>query len=218
MPTRHTMATKTPANARQRLIKLIHVGRRELGMDEPTYRTMLRATGKAESTSAMAVPALMAVLERMKAAGFTIRPKNGDRQMAANPEAKKVRALWLFLHHLGEVRDPSETALAAYVKRMVKVDDLRWARGDRVAYLIETLKKWVMRRLPGAVHQLKLDAIEERRAGRLTPAQVEDIHNALDGLSGDSGFDKHWASWEGLTLALGRPILADIKVLGSAKA
>ena len=157
-------------------------------------------------------------MECMKASGFKVRPKAGDRIQAVYPEARKVRALWLFLHHLGEVRDPSETALAAYVKRMVKVDDLRWARGKRVEALIETLKKWVMRRLPEAINKLKADAIAEHRAGRLSPDQVEAIQNALQGLSGDSGFDKHWASWEGLTLALGRPILADIKVLGSAKA
>ena len=212
------MNTTAATDRRAKLVKLIQIARRDLGLDDPTYRTVLLSAGKASSTKEMAIPMLEAVLERMKASGFKVRPKAGDRIQAVYPEARKVRALWLFLHHLGEVRDPSETALAAYVKRMVKVDDLRWARGKRVEALIETLKKWVMRRLPGAVHQLKLDAIEERRAGRLTPAQVEDIHNALDGLSGDSGFDKHWESWEGLTLALGRPILADIKVLGSAKA
>lgn len=209
------MATKPPANARQRLIKLIHVGRRELGMDEPTYRTMLRTIGKAESTTNMAVPALMAVLERMKAAGFTIRPKNGDRPMAVNPEAKKVRALWLFLHALGEVRDPSESALAVYVKRIAKVDDLRWARGDKVEVLIETLKKWAMRFLPAAIAHLKSEALELHRAGELSPEQDKLIQESLAGLE-PGIFNDHWTAWEGLMIALGRPVAGDLQVLGGA--
>ena len=129
------MNTTAATDRRAKLVKLIQIARRDLGMDEPTYRTVLLSAGKASSTKEMAIPMLEAVLERMKASGFKVRPKGGDRSQSVYPEARKVRALWLFLHHLGEVRDPSETALAAYVKRMVKVDDLRWARGDRVAAL-----------------------------------------------------------------------------------
>ena len=210
------MATKTPANARQRLIKLIHVGRRELGLDEPTYRTMLASAGKADSTSAMGVPALMAVLERMKATGFKIRPKAGDRPQTINRDASKVRALWLFLHALGAVRDPSEAALAAYVKRIAKVDDLRWARGDAVTALIETLKKWAMRFLPDAVAALKEEAIKLHRANALSPVQIEAIQEALRGLK-PGRFDAHWAAWEGLMVALGRSITGEIKVLGGSK-
>ena len=67
-----------------------------------------------------------------------------------------MRALWLFLHVLGEVRDPSEKALAAYVKRIAKVDDLRWATGDAVTALIETMTKWALRRaLPATVAALR---------------------------------------------------------------
>ena len=152
---------KAPANARRAaLIKLIHVARRELGqksgLDELAYRDILRIVGKSESLASMTVPNMEMVLAHMKSKGFKVRPKAGDRPPVVNPDASKVRALWLFLHALGEVRDPSEKALAAYVKRIAKVDDLRWARGDAVTALIETMKKWAMRRaLPAAVAALR---------------------------------------------------------------
>ena len=141
---------KAPSNPRRAtLIKLIQVARRDLGrltgLDDLAYRDILRIVGKSESLAAMTVPNMELVLAHMKSKGFVVRPKAGDRRQTINPDASKVRALWLFLHALDEVRDPSEKALAAYVKRIAKVDDLRWARPAALDALIETLKKWEMR-------------------------------------------------------------------------
>lgn len=207
------MTAVQPANARLRLIKLIHVGKRELSMDEPTYRTMLQSAGKASSTSNMGVPALMAVFERMKRDGFQVRPKAGDRRQTMNPQASKVRALWLLLHALGVVRDPSEAALASYVKRVAKVDDLRWARGEATAVLIETLKKWAMRFLPEAVAEMKVEAARLHQAQPFTPEQIEIINMALAGLQRGQGFDMYLCAWEALSDVLGRDVSDEIKVL-----
>ncbi|PXZ46829.1 regulatory protein GemA, partial [Pseudomonas aeruginosa] len=56
------MATTNPN--RLRLIKLIHVGRRELGMDEETYRLLLagmKGLDGATSTAQLTVPNLYRV-------------------------------------------------------------------------------------------------------------------------------------------------------------
>lgn len=210
------MATAQPANARQRLIKLIHVARRELSMDEPTYRTLLQSAGKADSASKMAVPALLAVLERLQKSGFVIRPKAGDRRQVINPDASKVRALWLFLHALGAVRDPSEKALAAYVMRIAKVDDLRWARGDAITALIETLKKWAMRYLPAAVASLKEEVRQLHLVQPLTPEQIAAVEGAMAYLRRGEGFDMYWWAWDALSGVLGRAVAKEIKVLKAA--
>jgi len=133
---------------RLRLIKLIHVARRNLEksgkMDEPTYRTMLQTAGGADSTAKMEVPALERVLEQAKRAGFVVRSKGGDRRQDTSPEARKVRALWLFLHQLGAVKSPTESALATYVKRIAYVDDMHWADARAMVRLIETMNAaWV---------------------------------------------------------------------------
>ena len=194
------------------MIKLIHVAKRELGMDEPTYRTLLLSAGKHESLSAMNVPAMEAVLERMKRDGFKVRPKASGRPLAINPGASKARALWLFLHALGEVRDPSEKAIAAYVARIAKVDDLRWARGsNRMELVIESLKKWAMRVLPREVAKLQQQIVDLARGQGLTAEQNELAQAAWRALNQGEGFDKQWEAWETLMQALGRPVHVDIK-------
>lgn len=209
---------KAPSNPRRAaLIKLIQVARRDLGrqsgLDDLAYRDILRAIGKSESLAAMTVPNMELVLAHMKSKGFVVRPKAGDRSQTINPDASKVRALWLFLHALGEVRDPSEKALAAYVKRIAKVDDLRWARGEAITDLIETLKKWAMRRLPAAVAALREEVIAAHRATPLTPSQAELAMQAQKYLSRGQGFDMHWWAWECLMGVLDRPISADLAAI-----
>lgn len=216
-----TTTQKPSADAgRARLIKLIHVARRDLEraghIDEPGYRDILRAAsdGRHDSAADMSYSDLKKAMERFKHAGFQTRKAAGDRTQTINRDASKVRALWLFLHVLGEVKDPSERALAAYVKRIAKVDDLRWARGSSIDTLIETLKKWAMRgALSAAVAKLREEVIAAHRVKPLTPARAELAMKAQEYLNRGQGFDMHWWAWECLMRALERPIAADLAAL-----
>lgn len=129
-------------DSRKRLIKLIHVAKRNLRMDDDSYRSILHTIGKAESSSDLSIPELERVLEHLKRCGFKVRPKRADRALSDNPQDKKIRALWLDLHQAGAVRNPSEAALAAFVKRMTGVDALQWLSGAQASKIIEELKKW----------------------------------------------------------------------------
>lgn len=136
-----------PSNPdRLRLIKLIHVARREMRMDDETYRLMLSGmTGLdgATSTANLSVPNLLRVLEQLKQRGFKPRPKKaGTRPRANDEQSRKIRSLWLELHDLGEVRDPSEEALANFVKSMTKVSALQWLNVAQASRVIENLKQW----------------------------------------------------------------------------
>lgn len=153
-----------PSN-RQRLIRLIHVAKRDLSLDDDTYRSILLRFGRKESSSDLTVPELEQVLEHLKRSGFKVRSKGKpakpkavkakpSRPLAQDAESKKIRALWLFLHELGAVNNPSEEALASYVKRIAGVDALQWISGEQAERLIETMKKWAMRFLPDAVKAL----------------------------------------------------------------
>ena len=207
---------------RAQLIKLIHVARRDLErqgkLDEPGYRAILQAVGGAESAAAMDVPTLDRVLERLKKAGFQVRPKAGDRRQDTRREATKVRALWLFLHALGVVKDPSEAALAKYVKRIAYVDDMHWADGQAMLRLIETLKKWCMRFLPAAVAELQIELFHLRQAGQLTPEQEERAAKRISALVGSKTFDPHWDAWQVFSEILGRPVPADARAVLGARA
>jgi phage gp16-like protein len=194
-----------PSN-RQRLIRLIHVAKRDLSLDDDTYRSILQRFGRKESSSDLTVPELEQVLEHLKRSGFKVRSKGKpakpkavkakpSRPLAQDAESKKIRALWLFLHELGAVKNPSEEALAAYVKRIAGVDALQWISGEQAERLIETMKKWAMRFLPDAVKALvprvaelplsdedrgQLNALLNKAFSRLT---FDPMHSAWESLN-----------------------------------
>ena len=147
---------KQPVDPRRaRLIKLIHVARRELAMEDDSYRQMLAAIpalGGRTSSADVGIRGLELILDQLKAKGFKVRVKapralpvatNSDtRPLADSAQSKMIRGLWLELHAIGAVRDPSEKALAAYVCRIAKIDALQWLDIADAKKVIETLKKW----------------------------------------------------------------------------
>jgi phage gp16-like protein len=130
---------------KQKFIRLIHVAKRELGLDEDTYRAMLVNVTGMDSTKAMPLYKLEAVVKHLKQTGFKVRSKPQTRQLADDLQSKKIRALWLDMHDEGIVKNPSEAALAAYVKRLTGVDSLHWLSSEQASSVIETLKKWQKR-------------------------------------------------------------------------
>ncbi|WP_370236567.1 regulatory protein GemA [Brevundimonas sp.] len=135
---------------RPSLIK-VQIARKELGLADDDYRMILtRLTGHSSAADCSDAD-LGRVLDEFKAKGWTPKVVAGGRAGARKPEsrkarpadhpsAKKARALWLSLWNLGEVRDPSETALEAFARRQLKVERLQWADQALVYKLIEALK------------------------------------------------------------------------------
>lgn len=184
-------APQQQANERTRLIRLVHVGRRELKLDDCAYRAILQAQGGAESSALMSVGQLQRVVDYLKRQGFKVATKAKPAQMggvvvkgrrtgmataaaavtlASDPQSRKARALWLMLHAIGEVRDPSETALQAYGRRQCGVDRLEWVRD--AFPLIESLKAWALRALPAYV-QPYVEGDVTHWAGHMAPAWRE---------------------------------------------
>lgn len=184
----HQSATK-PIAARQRgdnrsrLITLVHVARSQLRLTDEEYRTILREQGGAGSAGDMSAAQLQRVVDYFKKQGFKVATKaktapaggvmlaSGRRTgmatvLAADQQSRKARAMWLTLHAIGQVRDPSEAALLAYAKRQCKVDRLEWVR-DTVP-LLESLKAWLLRSMPNQVLPYASRPVEEW-AGHMPP-------------------------------------------------
>ena len=129
-------------------LQKIHIGKKELGLSDDIYRDVLREiTGKESSRDISDLQAAK-VLERFGELGW--KPKAGKkaktrRPLADDGQSRKIRQLWLDLHEAGKVKDPSEAALAAYVKRMERVDALQWLTSSKASSLIEKMKKWLGR-------------------------------------------------------------------------
>ena len=201
---------------RQGLIRLIHVAKRDLQLDDDTYRAILQRVAGKGSSSDLTVSELEKVLEHMKRSGFKVRSKGKaartakpakakpSRPLAQDAESRKVRALWLFLHQLDVVKNPSEEALAAYVKRIAGVDALQWINGEQAERLIETMKKWAMRFLPARVKSLAEMAAEEINAGRivLTPEELAGLRGCIGTAQERQTYDPMYWAWESLTEVL----------------
>jgi len=135
---------------RTRLIQKIHVAKRELGLDDETYRAVIRmATGnRQESSGTCTEQQLQAVLAHMKSRGFKVRHTSKTPRTA---DEKLIRAIWAQLDEIGALADSSEKALNAYVLRIGNVSDTRFLTPSKVTEVVETLKKWAVRVFPGAL-------------------------------------------------------------------
>jgi phage gp16-like protein len=193
------MKSETADKIREREIRLIHVAKRELGLDDETYRAMLFAVARVQSVKDLDWTGRKKVLDHMKARGFKVRSKAApSRQLAQDAESKKIRALWLFLHQIGVVKNSSEEALAAYVKRIVGVEALQWVNGNQSLALIESLKKWAMRFLPAIVKGLA----QEGQAVAMSDADRAKVGGAVGIAFSRLTFDPMYLAWETLTSVL----------------
>lgn len=148
---------ETRAQKKQRLIRLIHVAKSQLMMDDGEYRALLAnlSCGKTSSTK-LSVGELELAVKALQMRGFVVATKaqaaSGKRDLPVHmpnrmmeAQVKKIRELWLEQHHLGAVRNPSELGLSRFVKRMTGIDYHGWLGTDDAVRVIEHLKKWKAR-------------------------------------------------------------------------
>ena len=125
---------------RRSMLAKIHVAKKQMALSDDDYRQiLLDETGKG-SAGDCTEGQLTRVIDRLKRQGFQPMPKAGAPKPANHPMARKARALWISLHQLGAVRNPSEQALEAFAKRQLGCERLNWARQSDAYRLIEALK------------------------------------------------------------------------------
>jgi len=145
--------------SRKRDLAAIHVAKKQLGMEDDTYRQMLWAIARVRSASDLDHAGRRRVLDHLKACGF-----KRTRPVANDPQSRKVRALWLGLKDLGALSDASEKALNAFLLRQTGAKALQWASSEQLSKAIESLKAWQRRARLGAPGD------EERVDGRAETA------------------------------------------------
>ncbi len=130
-------------------IAAIHVAKKQLGLDDDTYRAKLaRITGK-HSVKDMTETERQQVLTVLRNEGFTPSPvarRPDGRQKLTGKFAKKLQALWIAAWNLGIVRDRDDKAMLAFVKRQTGIDHTRFlVYADDAAKAIDGLKGWLRR-------------------------------------------------------------------------
>ncbi len=143
-PEQHERVSGNSASHKRRaMLAKIHLAAKQLTMDEDDYRQILREETGQASAGGCSDSELEKVIARLQRLGF--KPLRNGRGTATHPMARKARALWISLHQLGVVNNPSEQALEAFAKRQLGCDRLVWARQSDAFKLIEALKAMATR-------------------------------------------------------------------------
>ncbi len=135
---------------KQRLIKLIHIAKSKLNIDEMSYRLMLERLTKKNSSKDMTIPELHIVLTELQKKGFKVTTK---KQLPTRTNiAKKIKVVWSQMAKEGIVRDGSLEALNSFARNVVnpilrkqgRVEILNVAALDNyyATLVLERLKKW----------------------------------------------------------------------------
>lgn len=134
------------------MLAKVHMGAKDLGLDDDVRRDLMaRVTGGLRSAADCTDDQLDAVLNAYRELGWSPTVVKGGkparqgpaptrRARADHPMAGKARAMWISLHHLGVVRNSSESALEAFARRQLGVAALQWADQGVGYRLIEALK------------------------------------------------------------------------------
>ncbi|SCC07517.1 gp16 family protein [Gilliamella intestini] len=131
---------------KSKYIKLIHIAKSQLNLDDDTYRHLLLNITKKTSTKDMTVWELEKILNNFKSKGFKVKSsKKTGKITATEPVHKKIRSLWLALADAGEIKNRSEKAINSYVKRITGVEVMDWLTKKQARVVIESLKSWQAR-------------------------------------------------------------------------
>jgi phage gp16-like protein len=140
------------ANLRNSELAQIHVAKKQLGLDDDTYRAMLWTVARVKSAGDLDFTGRKRVLDHMRARGF--KPKRGTfHRKQRNPEwgwvdqaatdrQPMLRKVIAILRSAGRPREYAD----AIVQRMFKIERLEFADPDHLHGLIGELMKDQARR------------------------------------------------------------------------
>lgn len=145
-----TAAVRKPVTPERRaMLAKIHLAKNDLALQEDSYRDLLERVSGKRSAARCNHAQLHDVLAEFKRLGWKPKkrqPKRaGRRKLAEGEQAAKIRALWLDLYHLAEIRDPSEAALDAFAARMIGIEALQWLDAGQADRVIKALRGWLER-------------------------------------------------------------------------
>ena len=157
----------TGASVRKADLAKIHIAKKDLHLDDDTYRYIIRTVGKAESGSSadLDVAGRARVLRHFKEKGWKPRSKkNGTNRphrprvagsvvLATSGQVGKIRSFWIQLSDAGAVRDRSERGLRRWVQSATRrrhETGTGWSAPEYLPKwvaqnLIEQLKQWAAR-------------------------------------------------------------------------
>lgn len=128
-------------------IALIHVAKRDLALDDDTYRDILNRFGRVTSAADLDAKGFYMVMKYLTALGFrstwTLRTYGYRPTMATPPQIDLIRSLW---HRFTGAADENDIELNKWLDRFQKVSSLRFVDNKKAAKVISALKAMVARK------------------------------------------------------------------------
>jgi hypothetical protein len=128
-----------PATNPKAMIQKVQIARRQLGLDDESYRAiLLRITGQTSST-ACTVRDLDALLREFTRLGFAAKP---SRKVSQKAQVRMIYGVWRDIRPL--LRSDSDPAamLRAFVKRQTGVDAPEFLDAVQANKVLEGMKAW----------------------------------------------------------------------------
>ena len=131
------------------MIALVHIGKKELGLDESTYKFLLLGTVGKQSCKEMTLAELWRVVDFMVKKGFKIGSKLkaegpkpydelDDRPGMASPEQlRTIEMLWAQITNSPDF----EKSLRKFIFKIAKVSDIKFLTLEGATKVIGALKK-----------------------------------------------------------------------------
>ncbi|ECC1559583.1 regulatory protein GemA [Salmonella enterica subsp. salamae] len=158
--------------SRAKLIQLIHVARREAGLDDETYQAKLAAATGKKTCRDMTLPELETALQAFRDSGFkrkTTRSSSRTRSAIVG----KIRAVWAEMHAAGFIQCGSDAALDQYVARMTArqngagISRADWLTDALATPVLESLKQWHRRELKAVLTRFREQLESKGRTAEL---------------------------------------------------
>ncbi|EEI6239539.1 regulatory protein GemA [Salmonella enterica subsp. enterica] len=146
--------------SRAKLIQLIHVARREAGLDDETYQAKLAAATGKKTCRDMTLPELETALQAFRDSGFKRKTQRSSSR-TRSAIVGKIRAVWGEMHAAGFIQCGSAAALDQYVARMTArqngagISRADWLTDALATPVLESLKQWHRRELRTALTRFR---------------------------------------------------------------
>lgn len=139
--------TKLPPDLKKRLLALVHLAPKQLGLDEEARRDLQEEVTGKRSASEMTVAELNHLIAVYRSLGFKVETKGGGGYSPKydDPQKAKIVALWITCFQQGVVENRSHAALERFVKRVTGVAKLEWLTPPQANQAIEALKQMLDR-------------------------------------------------------------------------
>jgi len=125
-------------------LAVLHIAKKDLGLDEDTYRDALEAHGGVRSSADLDDVGFLKVVKHFESCGFVSRfnvpaPRSTRPGMATDKQIKKIYALWWSMPSYYE-KGKEYRALRGFLKKRFRVNHENFLSFDKAHSCIEALK------------------------------------------------------------------------------